>query len=52
MICVVAMTREDFVADLRVRVPEFIPYIEEHLSDNSSEMLIHLLVADLRRFVI
>jgi hypothetical protein len=33
-------------------VPEFRPPYEEHLRDNNDELLLHLLIADLARFVV
>ena len=46
------MTKEQFVALLTAACPETVPILDEHLSDNDNELLLHLLMADTRRFCI
>lgn len=42
-------TNDNFVERLVAAVPEMQDVVSEHLSDNYEELLLHLLVADLRR---
>jgi hypothetical protein len=48
----VAITTDEFVALLTESCPETVPIVTEHVDDNSGELLLHLLVADVRRFAI
>ena len=43
------MTAEDFLSALASEVPETQPIVREHLEDND-ELLLHLLISDLRRY--
>lgn len=44
-----ALTAPEFVARLSSGVPESSTTVREHLDEQGSELLLHLLVADLRR---
>ena len=46
------MTEADFIATLRSEVPEAETTVREHLEDNEGGILLHLLIADLRRLAI
>lgn len=46
------MTADEFVAHLLARCPETQPIVTEHLADFENEILLHLLIADVRRFAI
>lgn len=46
------MTEEDFVQGLVGAVPEVSGLIAEHRRDQFGELLLHVLVADVRRFVL
>jgi hypothetical protein len=46
------MTQGRFVAGLLSSVPEASPLVAEHLDDQNGSLLLHLLVADLRRFLL
>jgi hypothetical protein len=46
------MTQSDFVASLVAAVPDTQPIVDEHLRDYDGSVLLHLLVADVRRFAI
>lgn len=41
-----------FVDLVVARVPEAVPTVREHLADNDGELLLHLLMADLRRLAV
>ena len=47
-----AMTRDDFVASLRAAGPEATATVNENLRDQGGEVLLHLMVADLRRLAL
>ena len=47
-----ALTESEFVELLTTTCPETQATVDEHLSVNDNEVLIHLLVADIRRFAI
>jgi hypothetical protein len=44
------VTEDNFLELLSTAVPEVAPIVDEHLSDNDGDLLIHLLMSDLRRF--
>jgi hypothetical protein len=46
------MTKDEFVARLLVACPESQPIVDEHLADFENDILLHLLIADVRRFAI
>lgn len=46
------MTRDRFVTGLLASLPEAAPLVAEHLDDQDGSLLLHLLVADLRRFLL
>ena len=46
------MTKDEFVARLVAACPETQPIVDEHLADFENEILLHLLIADVRRFAI
>lgn len=46
------MTRGRFLVTLLAEVPEIAPLVAAHLDDQEGELLLHLLMADLRRFLI
>jgi hypothetical protein len=48
----VAITVAEFVELLTESCPETVPIVAEHLTDNNNELLLHLLIADVRRFSI
>jgi hypothetical protein len=48
----VAMTPNEFVERVTANVPEAEAIIREHLEDNDGELLLHLVIADLRRLAI
>lgn len=48
----VAMTEREFVARLSTVCPETQPIVDEHLADFDNEILLHVLIADVRRFAI
>ncbi len=48
----VTMTKGRFVTDLVSSIPEAAPLVAEHLDDQEGELLLHLLVADFRRFLL
>lgn len=45
-----AITVVEFVDLLTQSCPETLPIVAEHLADNDNELLLHLLIADMRRF--
>jgi hypothetical protein len=47
----VQVTQETFVQELLQAVPEARPTVDEHLHDND-ELLLHLLMADLKRLAV
>lgn len=46
------MTEREFVARLSTVCPETQPIVDEHLADFDNEILLHVLIADVRRFAI
>jgi hypothetical protein len=46
------MNGAGFVDLLTERVPEAVPTVREHLADNDGDLLLHLLLADLRRLAV
>lgn len=46
------MNSSDFVDLVGERVPEAAPTVREHLDTNDDELLLHVLVADLRRLAV
>ncbi len=46
------MTRGRFLVALLASLPEASPLVAEHLDDQEGTLLLHLLVADLRRFLL
>lgn len=48
----VGLTAQDFVELLTAACPKARGIVDEHLRDNDNEVLLHLLVADIRRFAI
>ncbi len=46
------MTKDEFVARLVAACPETRLILDEHLADFENEILLHLLIADVRRFAI
>jgi hypothetical protein len=46
----VAITVDEFVSLLTESCPEMAPIVAEHLDDHDEEVLLHLLVAPVRRF--
>lgn len=46
------MTQGQFVVDLIRSLPDAAPLVAVHLDDQDGELLLHLLVADLRRLVL
>lgn len=46
------MNGSEFLADLRSRVPGGGPTIDENLADQDGELLLHLLLADLRNLAL
>jgi len=48
----VALSASEFLASLTEAVPEAQPVVEEHLADQAGELLLHLLMGDLRRLAI
>ena len=46
------MTAQEFVDRLVVAVPETRDLVAEHLEDQSGELLLHLMMADLLRFAV
>ena len=46
------MTRGRFVVDLLAALPEAASVLAEHLDDQENDLLLHLLVADLRRLIL
>lgn len=48
----VTITVVEFVDLLTESCPETVPIVAEHLVDNGNELLLHLLIADVRRFSI
>jgi len=48
----VTITVTEFVDLLTQSCPETLPIVAEHLTDNDNEVLLHILIADVRRFSI
>jgi len=46
------MTAQEFVDRLVVAVPETRDLVAEHLEDQSGELLLHVMMADLLRFAV
>lgn len=46
------LSGSEFVASLAAAVPETEPLVAEHLLDQEGELLLHLLMADLRRLAV
>ena len=49
---VMALTAPEFVSRLSSQVPESSPTLREHHDEQEGELLLHLLVADLRRLAL
>jgi hypothetical protein len=48
----VSISKTEFVDQLTETCPETLPIVAEHLVDHENELLLHLLIADVRRFAI